>query len=156
MWSPTALILLNFAPWSPTVEFLMEKYFFQIIYDSMQFSMLILNKVSILPNNRSMVMQIAKNVWFLLKNYQKPLHMRVMLEIFRIKAELFFEVFFNHFEDKKKLYNIYQIQRGSPKNDWVTVDILKKSTHFSLEKMTSYIQYFINNYRSVYIKMIFK
>jgi len=36
--------------------------------------------------------------------------------IFRIKAELFLKLFFNHFIEEKELYNIYETQRGSPKN----------------------------------------
>jgi hypothetical protein len=54
--------------------------------------------------------------------------------IFRIKAKLFLKFFFYHFVEEKKVYNIYEIQRGTPKNDWTAVDILKNSTHFSLEK----------------------
>ncbi len=92
-------------------------------------------------------MKIAKNVWFLLKNHQKPLNMRVVWAIFRSKAKLFLKRFFYCFVGEKKLYNIYEIQRGTPKNDWRAVDILKKIHPFSTRKMTSHEQYFLNNYR---------
>ena len=71
LWSPTALFYKNFSPWSPTGQIFVEKKFFQITHDSMQFFMLISNNIFIFVYNCVMTMRIAKNLWFLLKNHQK-------------------------------------------------------------------------------------
>ena len=49
------------------------KFFFQSLSDSIQILGLIPNNIFILLHNCVRTMKITKNVWFLLKNHQKPL-----------------------------------------------------------------------------------
>ena len=75
---------------------------------------------------------------------------------FSDQSRRFLKGFLNHFVEEKELYNIHEIQHESRKNYWMAVDILKNPPSFHSKKMASYEQYFINNYRSVYINIICK
>ena len=58
--------------------------------------------------------------------------------IFGINAGLFLNFFKNHFVEEEKLYNIYEIQHGTWKIDWMAADILETIDQLFTRKMTSH------------------
>ena len=103
-----------------------------------------------------MRMKIARNISFLLKNRQKSSIMRVMLAFFHPKGKLFFQLFLNNFVEKKKLYNICEIQFGPSSNDWAAAETMKKIRVLFFQKIATHRQYLANKMNFIHWKIEYK
>jgi hypothetical protein len=68
----------------------------------------------------------------------KPPKKREMWAPFRFEGKVFFQIFFYHFVENKKLHNIYKIQSGPAYFKKMAADILPKIARHALINCGSY------------------